>query len=367
MDNLPAGLKKQLMTAALVTLVLMALYLVYYFIGPAIGEIIKYLIPIVLPFVMAVILASLIDPIVRYLQQKGKLNRTLAVISTMTFFLVIIGTITVAIISRLIVELEKLSKALPKYSVILGAQGLHLQQQLQTWYLDIELPDQVMEQLQGSLESLIELLKVTTTNTIDLLLTILAGVPGGLLITIIAILATYFFSRDKEQIMANFFKMLPVHWEEKLRSIFGELERAIIGFLRAQLFLISVTAVQTIVILYILNIDYAFTMGLVVGLVDILPVLGPGAVFIPWVVIEFLLGEKKLAFYLLLLYGSVVVVRQLLQPKVIGEQVGIHPLSALVAMYVGLKIMGVWGVIIGPMLLVLLKAMNRAGAFSRWL
>ncbi len=367
MGNSPGGLKIWLYRMVLTTLVLLALFLLYYYIGPALVATVKYLLPVLLPFIIAFILAAIIDPVVRYLQKRGKMSRPVAVISTMLFILLLIATITIGIISRLIVELERLSGVLPQYSVIFSAEVKLFQQKLQNWYLDIELPQQVVSRLQGAVNNLIELLSAAVSSTINMLLTLLAGLPSGLLITIIALLATYFFSRDKELIIKSLFRVLPARWENKFASVVNELEGAIIGFLRAQLFLIFITAGQTIIFLNIIGIDYALTMAIVVGLVDILPVLGPGAVFIPWVIIEFILGKKKLALYLLLFYGSVVVVRQLLQPKVIGEQVGIHPLSALVAMYVGLKVMGVLGLVIGPMLLVLLKALSRAGVFSRWL
>ncbi len=367
MDKLSTNLINKILKLTLIVLLFLGFYLFYYLIGPAIGGMAGYLIPVFFPFLIAVIFALLIDPLVRYLQEKGRMSRPIAVLSTLTFFMLLIGTITVGIVSRLIIELEKLSKTLPKYSVILGAQITHLQQRLQTWYLDIELPDQVINQLQGTVDNLIDLLNAVTTSTINLLLTLLAGLPGGLLMTIMALLATYFFSRDKETIMKNVYKLLPNRWEHKVRSISKELEKAIIGFLRAQLFLISITALQTIIVLRIMNIDYAFTMGIVVGLVDILPILGPGAVFIPWVILEFFLGQKKFALILLLLYGSIVIVRQLIQPKIIGEQVGIHPLGALIAMYVGLRVLGVWGILLGPMILVLIKAISKAGAFSRWI
>jgi len=360
------GLKKWLNRMALLTLVLSALFLLYYYIGPAMLGTIHYLVPVFLPFIIAFLLATIIDPIVKYLQKHGKMSRPIAVIGTMMFFLTIIATITIGIISRLIVELEKLSKTLPQYSVIFNAEVKLLQQRLQNWYVDIELPQQVITRLQGTVDNLIELLSVIASNTIDLLLAMLAGLPSGLLITLVALLSTYFFSRDKELIVATLFKVLPDRWEEKFASVLEELESAIVGFLRAQIFLIVVTAGQTIVFLSIMGVDYALTMGVVVGLVDILPVLGPGAVFVPWIIIEFVLGKKKLALFLLLLYGSVVVVRQLLQPKVIGTQVGIHPLSALMAMYIGLKVMGVVGIVLGPMILVLFKALARAGLFSRW-
>lgn len=352
---------------ALITLILLATFLLYYYVGPAMLGVIDYLVPVFLPFIIAFILAAIIDPMVRYLQRRGKISRPIAVISTMLFFLLVIATITVGIISRLIIELERLSKTLPQYSTIFNAEVRLMQQKLQNWYVGISLPQQIITRLQGTVDSLIETASKAASYTIDILLTMLAGVPSGLLITVIALLATYFFSRDKELIISSLFQILPQRWEERFASIVAALEEALVGFLRAQLFLIVVTAAQSIIFLNLMGIDYALTMGVVVGLVDILPVLGPGAVFIPWIIIEFILGKKKLSLLLLLLYGSVVVVRQLLQPKVIGEQVGIHPLSALVAMYVGLKVLGVLGLVIGPMLLVLFKALSKSGLFSRWI
>src|SRR5690606_5790957 len=130
---------------------------------------------------------------------------------------------------------------------------------------------------------------------------------------------------------------------------------AILGYLRAQIILMLITMGQTLVGLYVLGVDYTLLLTLIVGFLDLLPVLGPGLIFVPWCVLAFLLGNLRLAVSLLILYGIISVVRQLIQPKIVGDSIGIHPLETLVSLYVGLKVLGVAGLILGPILVVIIK------------
>jgi predicted PurR-regulated permease PerM len=100
---------------------------------------------------------------------------------------------------------------------------------------------------------------------------------------------------------------------------------------------------------------------LVVGFLDILPILGPGALFVPWSLWEIASGNGSFGFELLVLYGIIVIVRQVLEPKIVADSIGLHPLATLVGMFVGLKAAGVMGMFLGPVILVLFQALRRAG------
>ena len=132
---------------------------------------------------------------------------------------------------------------------------------------------------------------------------------------------------------------------------------AILGYLRAQIVLMLITMAQTLLGLYILGVDYVLLITLFVGILDILPILGPGLIFVPWIIVLLFSSRVKLALALLILYAIISVVRQVIQPKILGVSIGIHPLEALISLYVGYKVFGILGVIIGPILLVVLKGL----------
>ena len=115
--------------------------------------------------------------------------------------------------------------------------------------------------------------------------------------------------------------------------------------------------------LLILNIPYAITIALLIGLVDLPPYLGVGAVLVPWFLYLFFTGNTKLGLGLLIIYGVIVVVRQLLEPNLLSSNVGLDPLLTLIALFVGLKLFGFLGIIIGPVTVVVILALHRAQVF----
>jgi predicted PurR-regulated permease PerM len=102
--------------------------------------------------------------------------------------------------------------------------------------------------------------------------------------------------------------------------------------------------------LALLRVPYAFLLAVLLAVVDFLPLLGTGIILLPWAAVSLLLGEVKLGIGLAVLYGVTSVVRQVLEPKLIGEGLGLHPLVSLAAMYGGLRLFGVWGMILAPLL-----------------
>jgi predicted PurR-regulated permease PerM len=110
------------------------------------------------------------------------------------------------------------------------------------------------------------------------------------------------------------------------------------------------TFLQGFIGLALLRVPYAFLLAVLLAVVDFLPLLGTGVILLPWAAVSLLLGEVKLGIGLAVLYGVTSVVRQVLEPKLIGEGLGLHPLVSLAAMYGGLRLFGVWGMILAPLL-----------------
>lgn len=132
------------------------------------------------------------------------------------------------------------------------------------------------------------------------------------------------------------------------------------GYLKAQVILIIISFFIVLIGLYIfhflnLNVEYPLMAALGIGFVDALPIVGSGTVMVPWAVLSAVNGNIKLAIGLLILYVIVIVVRQLIEPKIVSNHIGIHPIFTLIAMYTGFKIVGIVGMFIGPILLIIIK------------
>lgn len=159
-------------------------------------------------------------------------------------------------------------------------------------------------------------------------------------------------------------KLVPDKAKVSGKTVFIDLKKALFGFIRAQLTLISITTVIILIGLLILRVDYAITIALVTGIVDIIPYLGTGAVFVPWIIYDIISGDTGLAIGLGILYIIVLVQRQIMEPKILSSSIGLDPLATLIALFVGFKLIGFLGLILGPVTLVIISTLNRANVFK---
>lgn len=152
----------------------------------------------------------------------------------------------------------------------------------------------------------------------------------------------------------------PSTWMKKLRVHLNELTKTLGGYLKAQAILILISFIEVLVGLYIfkfigLNVQYPLLAALGIGFVDALPILGSGTVIVPWAIISAFNGDINLAIALLILLVIIMVVRQVLEPRIVSGQIGIHPIFTLIAMYTGFKFIGITGLLLGPIILIILK------------
>jgi len=313
-----------------------------------------------LPFILAIVIAILIDPFVDWLVHARKFSRGLAVAVSLLIVLSLIGVIITFMISRLVIELSALYGNLPEYTRFLMNYGLETAEQIRIFLTNNPLPAEAENALRNNLQTVIDSMTGLIAQTTNLLFNLLTGLPGFVTIIIISAIATFFVSRDKAAITGFIYKLTPQRFIAPLSVIISEISKALVGFFRAQAILISITALLTIIGLYILGVSYALTMGLVVGIFDLLPILGPGTILVPWALILILSGSFNQGVALLILYAVLIGVRQLIEPKIIAANIGIHPLATLMSLYLGLKFIGVWGIIIGPFLVILAKAVLKS-------
>jgi sporulation integral membrane protein YtvI len=173
---------------------------------------------------------------------------------------------------------------------------------------------------------------------------------------ILTVLSTYFISKDYDSFRLSLKEQVPDSWVKQYRIIKGDILVALFGYLKATLIFSAVSFVQLFIGFLILKVQYAFILAVIIALFDAFPALGTGLFLVPWSLYALVTGDHKLAVGLIILNVLVVVVRQLISPKILGEQFSIHPVSTMISMYVGLKVLGVIGLIFGPVILLILKS-----------
>jgi len=357
--------KEHFLVALLAALTFLALYAAAKYVVPQVLGWLKYVLLVLVPFIIALIMSVLIEPVVDLVQRYTKLSRSLAVLIAMVLAFGGLGTVLTLIILHLVAELTALSAAVPAYVDAIEIFLKDVVARGQLFYLT--LPEQVTSQMEQVLnfERMMSSLGVTLQDVAgslaNALLTLVAGLPGAIIVVMISIVATYFLSRDRALMMSSWVKIIPAPWGERSLLVSKQVAQAFLAYIKAQIILILITSVISILGLSLIGTQYSVTLGLLVGFFDLIPVFGPGAVYIPWAVWAFVAGAPALGFKLLGLYVIVMVIRALLEAKVVAGTLGLHPLAVLVAMYVGLQTLGVLGLIAGPIAVIAIQAAVKAG------
>jgi len=322
-----------------------------------------YLLPILLPFLVALIISLLIDPAVKFLQTRLRFPRPLASMGVILVILVGLGCLLTLAVLRLLAELVQLSSLLPYHIANFRRIFEELIEEAVTVYG--KLPPAAASYLDDLLASLVRSVEGFLRGTLDTALGLLSAVPLMVIVLMVTFVATYFISRDWEKLCDTWVRVIPAPWGASSLHIMRQGFGAFIQFLRAQLVLVSITMAITITGLLIIGSPYAVTIGIITGVFDLLPILGPTTIFVPWILWCIITGSYSMALKLFILYAVLFVIRASLEAKVIAMNLGVHPLAVLAAMYIGLKIMGILGVILGPILLIIVQGAIKAGIQAR--
>ena len=325
------------------------LYMALFFLGSYLFF--RYLISYITPFVFAAVLAFIMDPAVNYLERKGRFPRGLAVGVVLLFVMGLLFFLLVTVFTNAVQELALLSRHLPGYYSVV----MELVEEVSERAGSLPIPLRTMVESQV-VRGLTYLQTVAETIVISI-----RGVPHLVTSTVVGFLATYFLSRDRDAIGRFLLGLLPGSWRQAYIKTKKDVVVSTLGLVKAQAFLITLSTVISIVGLSIIGVPYALVMGLIIGFVDVLPIVGPSAIYWPWIIINLIMQNYLFALALLALFGIMSLTRSILEPKVIGSRIGVHPLATLFALYVGFRVFGLGGFIIGPLLAILLKASVRSG------
>ncbi len=316
----------------------------------------------------------MINPVVNLLEHKGKMPRGLAVLVVILILIGLIAGFVTLLISEMISGFGYLSEVIPEHTKTLVnfAQTYFTQQILPIYYdlaamfkqLDPSQRESVINNIQSVGENITANVKEFVQSVLSGLQNFLLSLPNVVTVMIFSLLATFFISKDWYRFQGWLARRTPERTVESGQNVYRELRKALFGFVKAQLTLISITAAIVLVGLLILQVDYAITIAILTGLVDLLPYLGTGAVFVPWIIFSFITEEYTLTIGLSILYGVVIIQRQVMEPKILSSSIGLDPLATLISLFVGFKLFGFLGLIIGPVTLVIIRALNQANVFQ---
>ncbi|MBQ9148370.1 MAG: sporulation integral membrane protein YtvI [Oscillospiraceae bacterium] len=315
---------------------------------------VRYLLPLCLPFLLGAALALAADPIVRFLCTRARLPRPAAAGIGVSVSFAFLALVVMLLCGLLIRELGALSGVLPEL-IDAAKGGLD---SLSAFLLDLaqRTPDGirplVTQQVTGLFSSGSALLDRLTAWLLALASGILSRIPDSAFGFFTAVLASFMISAKLPKLRETLRAKLPTQRIQPLLAAFTRLKTALLGWLKAQLKLSGVTFGLVAVGLLLLRVPYAPLWAVLVALVDSFPILGTGTVLIPWSLVSFLQGDHLRSFGLLGLYAGAVLTRTLLEPRLVGRQLGLDPLVTLIAFYAGFRLWGIPGMILAPLLAV---------------
>ena len=311
----------------------------------------EYIFSVTLPFIFGFFLAYFAIKLCNKLFiNDDKWHRAACLIS---IYLIIVVITTLLIVSGVNKSIDFFSSVPKLYVKYVEPAFLSLEKTLNEF--NAKLPTGIQEIMSGSISDVIDSLKSLVINVSSTLVSgltnVIVNVPDALISVTVVILSSFYICFDYEKISSYFKKILP----EKVSSFVIEVktfcENNLFKIIRTYLVLMFITFVELFIAFLIFRIPSSGIVALIVSLVDILPILGVGTVLIPWSLIGFLTGNVKIGVEMLCLYLVITFIRNSLESKMVGGDLGLHPLATLVAMIVGLRLFGILGMLILPLTL----------------
>lgn len=315
----------------------------------------KYLFTYIAPFFFGWLLSLLFYPLVTFLNKKCRLSRSLGSLLCILLFIGFFSSVVAGLIYRLSEEAKMFYMQLPDYIESLQIALTQLNDKFQEIFamMPLSLQSLFLNNNTTLWDILSPLLKnVGGSGSIHFVL----GIPNILMIFIISLIASFFFTKDRNEIYAFCAKHMPKSMKENYSRLRQNLGLAFLGYIKSQFILMVVTFFICSIGFFLLGSPYSLLLSVIISIIDALPFFGSGFILWPMALIQLISGNTFLSIGYLILYAVATLIRQVLQPKVLGTQIGLHPLVTLISIYVGLKAIGVSGMIIGPIIVVLLKA-----------
>nr|WP_289766518.1 sporulation integral membrane protein YtvI [uncultured Acetatifactor sp.] len=319
-----------------------------------------------MPFVAGWIVALIAGPLVRFFEEKIKLKRKAGSAFVIIVIIALVVLVIYLVFAQLFQQASGLVKALPEMLEGVETDLESIGKRLNA--LLAKLPGDIKLDFRGSrlqLDSYLgDLLEKLGSPTIEAAGNFAKLLPGIFIGFIMSLLSAYFFVAERHQLNDWFRKHMPASVQMRYRIIRRSLGKSVGGYFKAQLKIEVWMYFLLLIGLGILRVNYFGLIALVIAILDFLPFLGTGTVLIPWAVIRILTAQYKTAIGLLIIWGVGQLARQLIQPKIVGDSIGVPPLPTLFLLYIGYKLSGVLGMILAVPLGLLVYSLYEEGAFD---
>lgn len=324
----------------------------------------RYLFIGLLPFFLGWVFAYLMQPALNFLHKKAHIPKKLSMIVIVLMALAVLSFLVFLIFNRIVVEFNSIYDRITYYTNNMSDITGKITNWIDRVFADMPFinSNDIVDNFIANIDSnLMSLLQTTSPFLVSFVKSIVTTVPYTLVFILITVIATCYLAIDFKRVNA----FVTAQFSDKPRQLVIEVKNQFFSttfkYFRAYMLLMLITFTELFVGFSIIGIDYAFLLALLVALIDIFPILGTGTILVPWILIELLNHDYRTGIALLVLYGTITLVRQIIEPKVVGTYIGLYPLVTLIALYLGVRIMGLGGIFVFPILAIIIKNLNDKG------
>lgn len=299
-----------------------------------------------IPFVLALIFAFILQKPTNYLIKRFNLKNSVAALITISISSSIVIVILIWGINSITNEIVLLTKNLQTYLSENTSKITNFINNLHRYYKSLD--PSIVNTIETNISNF-------STKTISATLNVSGKVMSGILISIsyipyivmviiFTLVSTYFFTKDFSSAKSKFFDIIPSSKTDRIAYIIESVKKMLGNYCLSYLIIIGITFIETIITYLILGVNYAIILSIITAICDILPIIGIGIIYLPLALIYFINGNYFTAFGLVIAYTAVSIIRQIIEPKIVSSTLGIHPVAALAALFIGLEVNGISGI-----------------------
>lgn len=349
MENIEKNIKmEKIWTCCLAAGLIIGMYVLF-----------KFVFPVMLPFVLAFLLALLFSPVIRFLNKKLHIKRGIATGIVMLLFLLLLFTLGNWVVVKFIGQLRNFVQNFPYYEELIFEKLYEVGENIEG-LLHLN-SGSVSRTIIGSFQSVYEDIQAGSmvSALMDNSVPLVRGIISTVAVVIVVLISAFLMSKDWEALKKSAGTSL---FSKEIGFIAEKLSRVGSAYIKTQFILMMITMIICVGGLTIQRNPYSLLIGLLIGVLDALPLIGAGLFFIPWIIAELFMGKYLYAVGLAVIYLLCYFVREFLEPKLMGQRIGVSSLEMLIAMFLGLELFGISGLFLGPLGYILIKEVLRKPA-----
>lgn len=330
--------------------------------------VLRYLFAWMLPFVLAFIVAAALQRPLKWLVKKTRISKSFFSVVLVILLVLFIAGIVGIIGWQLVIGTVNFFN--DEGNLLLIKSTLNdVTNSINSWIVNLSnmLSPDAMQSVQNSISnSASSIINFFTTFFKGSLQFITTKLPAILISFIIWVIASIFLTIDYQKVINFFLRQVPKRHTELVNTIRDLCTNTIFKLIKAYALLMFITFIELSIGLTILNIPYSILVAAMIAVVDILPVLGTGTIVIPWAFIALIMGNVRLFIGLSIMYIIITIIRNILEPRLVSQQIGLNPLVTLFFMFLGLKSIGIFGMLLFPVTVMILKQLQDSGKIKIW-